>query len=48
MEILYVENRHSGVGFKGKINNLGDIKVSSPEEKKRKIRKGIVMKVRKE
>lgn len=36
MEILYVENRHSGVGFKGKINNLGDIKVSSPEEKKGK------------
>lgn len=34
MEILYVENRDSGVGLRGKINNLGDIKMSSPEGKK--------------
>lgn len=34
MEIMYVENRGSGVGFRGKINNLGDIKMSSPEGKK--------------
>lgn len=34
MEILYVENRDSGVGFRGKIDNLGDIKMSSLEGKK--------------
>lgn len=34
MEIMYMENRGSRVGFRGKINNLGDIKMSSPEGKK--------------
>lgn len=44
---MYVENRGSGVGFRGKINNLGDIKMSSPEGK-RKTGEGNVMKVRKD
>jgi len=35
MEILYVENRNSRLGFRGKINNLGNIKVSSPEGKRK-------------
>lgn len=34
MEILYVENRENRAGFRGKINNLGETKMSSPEEKK--------------
>ena len=29
-----MENKDRGVGFRGKINNLGDIKMSSPEGKK--------------
>lgn len=34
MEILYVENRDNRVSFRGKINNLGDIKMFFPEENK--------------
>lgn len=29
-----MENRDNTAGFRGKINNLGDIKMSPPEEKK--------------
>lgn len=31
---MYTENRDSRVGFRGKINNQRDIKMSSPEGKK--------------
>lgn len=34
METLYVENRDNGVGFKGKINNVGDMKMFFLEENK--------------